>query len=241
TSLVSDVYTRIKEKLFLGISKLLIEDEDKSLLSDGMSGQLKEVLLNGFRKSISKRKISDPRHTFEATLRTRFSLVGIGAPIHVFLKDVAEAMHTKCIIPDDAAVANAIGAITGKIRSEKTAVITPNFTSSGVSGYTVNIWGAGRQFKVYEDAIDYARKAAVEEAQGTNNRKGAYDTEIRLNMIENKARPNATQGPGYNECGTRKKCKDCIGNSKNCQAESAEIILETAVTAVATGLPFRWE
>ncbi len=240
-ALSEEVYSKIKERLFLGISKLLIEDEDKTLLSDGMSGQLEEVLLNGFRKAISQKNNKGLKHTFEATLRTGFTLVGIGAPIHVFLRDVANAMHTKCVIPEEAAVANAIGAITGKIRTEKTAVITPEFTSSGVAGYTVNIWGTGRKFKVYEDAIEYARKAAFEEALETNDNKGAYDTEIHLNVVESKARPNATQGPGYNECGTREKCKDCIGNSKNCQAESSEIILETAVTAIATGNPFRWE
>ena len=240
-SLTSAVYSLIKEKLFIGISKLLIEDEDKSILSDGMSGQLRDVLLNGFRKAVSKNRANDRMHTFEATLKTGFSLVGIGAPIHIFLKDVAAAMQTRCIVPENAAVANAIGAITGKIRSEKTAVISPEYSSSGVSGYMVNIWGTGKRFKVYEDALEYAQKAASEEAMETNNKKGAHDTLVRIDISENKARPNATQGPGYNECGTKRKCQDCIGNSKNCQAESAEIIIETMVTAVAAGNPFRWE
>ena len=62
--------------------------------------------------------------------RLQFSLtrpiVGIGAPAHIFLPPVGDLLHTEVIIPEDAAVANAIGAITSSVKIEKQIRIKPN-------------------------------------------------------------------------------------------------------------------
>lgn len=235
-----DVYMRIQERLFLGISKILIEDEDKTLIGKGMSDQLKNILLHGFQKVMNVDITNNKPTAFEASIKTQFSLVGIGAPIHVFLNAVAKAMQTKCIIPKNAAVANAIGAITGKIRSEKKAVVIPHYTSSGISGFTVSSWGKGKHFEVYDEALKYAKLAAKSEALKENAEKGAYDTSVRVTVSEITAKPNATQN-GKTTCVTEEKCEDCIGNKDSCQSESCEIMLETTVTAVAAGKPFLWD
>lgn len=235
-TLISEVYKLVREGLFLGISKILIEDEDPSLLDDGMSGPLKSLLLNGFRKALGM--MGNGRiHNFESTISTDYSLVGIGAPIHVFIGDVAKAMKTKCIIPENAAVANAVGAITGKIRSERTATVTPQYTSSGISGFSVFAWGLRRQFKEYENALEWAREAASGAAMETNEKKGAVETTVSVSVKENTARPSATKGATPSVCGTREKCKGCIGNIEECSESDGEIMLDTIVSAVATGNP----
>ncbi|MBN2557939.1 MAG: hydantoinase/oxoprolinase family protein, partial [Clostridia bacterium] len=150
--IMDTVYEAIKERMFLNISKTLIEDEDRTLLKDGMSGQLRDVLLNGFRKARRTREGRPAEeHVFFSSLTTPFTLVGIGAPIHVFLRDVAAAMGTSCVIPENAHVANAIGAITGSIRTEKKVPVVPNYSSVGITGYSVFPGSGKADFKNYDE------------------------------------------------------------------------------------------
>lgn len=236
-TLTGRVYEAIKEKLFLKIAKTLIEDEDKSLLKDGLSGQLKEVLLNGFRKArgISKEQKAE-EHNFYSSLTTPFSLVGIGAPVHVFLKDVAKAMKTKCIIPEYAHVANAVGAITGSIRSEVVITVTPNNAPSGILSYTVFTNEGKTDFVDYEKAVSYARVHARDEAYNAAINKGAKNVNVSITIFENTAVASAA-GSSDVGCGTKEKCNKCPGNSTNCESSGNVILIETKVTGSAIGKP----
>ena len=236
-ALANDVYELIKEKLFLKIAKTLIEDEDKSLLKDGLSGQLVEVLLNGFRKA---RRITkggqDEEHNFCSNLTTPFSLIGIGAPAHVFLNDVAGAMETKCIIPGYAHVANAVGAITGSIRAEVVITVTPNYSPSGIFGYTVFTKDGKADFIDYEKAVVHASGHAQKEARKSALMKGGVNVTVNVSVMENSAVVSAAGSGGVN-CGTMEKCAGCPGNSYECEDLSNVILIETRLVASAVGKP----
>ena len=66
-------------------------------------------------------------------LRVEISLekpiVGIGAPVHLFLPKAAERLHAPWIIPPHADVANAIGAITGSVFIRRKVTITADETA----------------------------------------------------------------------------------------------------------------
>ncbi|MDX1358207.1 MAG: hydantoinase/oxoprolinase family protein [Clostridia bacterium] len=236
-SLVNDVYEMIKEKLFIKIAKTLIEDEDKSLLKDGLSEQLKSVLVNGFRKARKNAmgRIAE-EHNFYSGITTPFSLVGIGAPAHVFLPDVADAMKTECLIPEYAHVANAVGAITGSIRAESVITVNPNYSPSGVFGYTVFTKTGKADFIKYEKAVEHARDYAGTEAYDTAVSKGGKDIETSISVFENSAVVSAAGSGGVN-CGTLDKCKGCPGNSYECEETSNVILIETRIVATAVGKP----
>ena len=55
-------------------------------------------------------------------------VIGIGAPAHAFLPKAARLLNAEVIIPHDADVANAVGAITSHVRVTKTAWIRPDET-----------------------------------------------------------------------------------------------------------------
>ena len=235
--LLNNVYETIKEKLFLKIAKTLIEDEDRSLLKDGLSGQLKEVLLNGFRKA---RGIANGRpseeHNFYSSLTTPFALIGIGAPTHVFLKDVAEAMETKCVIPEYAHVANAVGAITGCIRAEVVISITPDYSASGIYGYTVFTKDGKASFIDYDMAVEHAKKHGRSEAYDSAVSKGGQDIDVSISVMENSAEVSAL-GAGGVKCGTMDKCTGCSGSSYDCEDSGNIVLIETKITASAAGKP----
>ncbi|MEZ5166208.1 MAG: hypothetical protein R2695_06850 [Acidimicrobiales bacterium] len=51
-------------------------------------------------------------------------LVGVGAPAPVYAPAVAGRLSTEAIVPDRAAVANAIGAVVGRVRVRRLVVVT---------------------------------------------------------------------------------------------------------------------
>ncbi len=63
---------------------------------------------------------------YRVRVKLRHPVIGIGAPVHCFLPQAAKLLETEAIIPPDADVANAIGAITSSVFVHKQARITPN-------------------------------------------------------------------------------------------------------------------
>ncbi len=49
---------------------------------------------------------------------TKGVLIGVGAPTHIFLPRVAEALGSQCILPEHAEVANALGAVLADVRAK---------------------------------------------------------------------------------------------------------------------------
>ena len=85
-------------------------------------------------------------------------LIGIGAPTHVFLPEVAKRLGMECVIPQDAAVANAVGAIVAGVNVHVTVSVRPDVEG----GFSVHGPGLAAHWDEYEDALDAAQKAAAE-------------------------------------------------------------------------------
>lgn len=112
------VYERISREIFCGVSRMLLEylspyyDRKK-----GESGDLEELL----RLQWENRNADAP--LFQCAFHTNARIVGIGGPIHLFLKDAALALGTDWEIPEHAPVANAVGAVTGQVRASAAATV----------------------------------------------------------------------------------------------------------------------
>ena len=111
----SFIYTKVKEKLYLNIVGVLLENEDKLFHFNDITPEYESLILKGFYE-----KTKDNIHF---NLFSKLSLVGVGAPIHIFLPEVASKLHTNCVIPENASVANAVGAVTGIIAVEEVVAI----------------------------------------------------------------------------------------------------------------------
>lgn len=98
-------------------------------------------------------------------------LVGLGASAPVYYPAIADMIGAESVIPQDADVANAIGAVVGHVRTAITVVVTSPeediFVASGAGAY--------EQFDEQEQAFTYAREKAREAATAAALRNGAMD------------------------------------------------------------------
>jgi hypothetical protein len=106
-------------------------------------------------------------------------LIGLGASAHVYYPAIAEMLDAESIIPSDAGVANAIGAVAGEI--SQTVVVTVTSPEDGV----FVISGGGDTTRMVGEAqtMDIARKRATDTALEHAIASGADEPVVHLNEV----------------------------------------------------------
>ncbi|WP_373500353.1 hydantoinase/oxoprolinase family protein, partial [Desulfococcus sp.] len=94
---------------------------------------------------------------YRVRIDLKHPIVGIGAPIHYFLPRAAELLGAKAVLPPDADVANAIGAITSDVVVKRHVRIIPD----QAGGFLIEGIPGTRQFRQFEAADEYARDRLV--------------------------------------------------------------------------------
>jgi len=184
-----EVYENMKEKLYISIVRLLLEKDDRQLVKDGISMQLYSLMVSSFHKARNIQTGAGGKNDFMlCSFSTKAKLVGIGAPIHIFLPDVARCLDTDYVIPENAGVANAVGAITGNVSVEETVVIRPRTIAAvGNIGYYCYSSVEREKFTKYEDAVDWAKAHAESSACRIAKERGADAVEILVDIFKNEA------------------------------------------------------
>jgi len=204
--LVNSVNVQMLKKLYFNIVKLLIENERGDILKDGATKQFYDMVMLGFESGES----------LKCNFSTNFSLVGIGAPIHIYLPDVAKILGTKCIIPENASVANAIGAITGNIVVEEEIIIRPIYEVYGISQYMCYSSIGNQSFNNYDDALEWAKIEAVKIAKENAHARGSGKVSIITDINSNSATLSGIYASDNDE-------------------DANKLLIETSVTARAIG------
>jgi len=122
-----------------------------------------------------------PTHPqLETSIRLRQPIIGIGAPAGIFLKDVADALHTDLVLPDHHQVANAVGAIAGSVMVTEEILVYPRLSGDGleVLGYYVQTSDQRQEFEETGDALAHARILSQERALGAALRSGADNPQV---------------------------------------------------------------
>lgn len=183
-----EVYDAVRKKLYENIVRVLLTDKYPHLGKQGLDEQLRFLIDRGWQE----------RHTpdmpfFGISTTTSAALVGIGAPTHLFLPEVAKALGTRCHIPQHAAVANAMGAVLADISASAHVEISPHYTSIGISGFAVLAPDGPQNFETLEEASDAAIQAALQAAEAEARRRGALG---RLSVQTNLTPKTALTGGG---------------------------------------------
>ncbi len=110
-------------------------------------------------------------------------VIGLGASAPVYYPDVARMLGAEADIPEHADVANAIGAVVGRVEIRREVTILT--TEEG--GYRVQGTDAPKDFARRDDALQYARDFLMEQAAREAREAGADDIECREHYDENTA------------------------------------------------------
>jgi len=115
---------------------------------------------------------------FRVAVRLRRPIIGLGAPVHLFLPQAAALLGTEAVIPPHADVANAIGAITSGVVVSKQAQIRPN----AVGGFAVHGLPGARSFARFAEAHAYAVAELERVVQGLGRAAGAADGRVEVGV-----------------------------------------------------------
>ena len=164
-----EIYELAERKLYQNIARVLLIQRYPALQKDGLGPQL-EALVS---ESWQRRGQADRDPLFELRFETAATLIGIGAPTHLFLPPVAEALGARCVIPEHAGVANAVGAVLAEVSATETVEVAPVYSTGGVTGYTVHTDAGSEEFEKPEPAAKAAERAARRQAEAEARRRGA--------------------------------------------------------------------
>lgn len=169
------IYTEIEHRIFLGVSQMLLEYANpyfhKNGLDEGIQGMLEMQW---------KKRKKAPAGLLRFGCYTPATLIGIGGPIHLFLKGAADALHAPCVIPDHAPTANAVGAVTGQITASVSGEVRIDHREAETAVFKVLIPGMEtRSFEEEQDAAAYCLACVRAEAERRVRAQGAVG-EIRV-------------------------------------------------------------
>lgn len=181
--LCDEVYGLVKRRLFENVARVLIEARYPEICRGGLDGQLRALIARRWER----RDQADDAAFCALRLDVGAALIGIGAPTHIFLPEVAQALGTRCVISEHSGVANAIGAVVADINARASVEIRADYAFGGLEGYSIHAPGVHESFDEYEQALDAARTVAEQAAVAEARRRGALgelsvDVQVRTHV-----------------------------------------------------------
>lgn len=107
-------------------------------------------------------------------------VIGLGASAESYYPDIAALLGAECIVPRHAEVANAVGAVAGRIQIERTLVIT----APQPGAYRVHTAESPGDFTELDAAKAFALEALRDQVIGEAQAAGAADIETRIDYEE---------------------------------------------------------
>jgi N-methylhydantoinase A/oxoprolinase/acetone carboxylase beta subunit len=173
------------EDLLEELSRLFEERLAKELLNKQIA---KDVDVDAEGDSALSRHLmacilSGKGDAYSIVARLAHPVVGIGAPVHHFLPGAGGKLHAKVLVPEDADVANAIGAVASRVMIRQKASIRPDasggFVVEGIEGC-----------RAFEDigraevwALDRLKTRVQTMGRAAGTRRRTVEVEIRDRIV----------------------------------------------------------
>ena len=125
---------------------------------------------------LMQRGLARPGGTVRVETGLAVPVVGLGASAAAYYPAVGRALRTHMILPDDGAVANAIGAVVGRVTVRKSGTIT----SPGEGLYRVHLPGGLEDFADQHAALGRLETVLQNAADTDARAAGAQDIELRV-------------------------------------------------------------
>ena len=152
-----EMNTMAEHLLDMGIERLTLELL-KRQLDDEIGLEPEALHTCAVCKTLIDNLLSGGNDQYAVRINLKRPVVGIGAPVHFFLPRAAEVLGAEAILPADADVANAIGAITSDVVVKRQVRII----ADQEGGFLIEGLAGARHFQRFDDADSAARSAAAE-------------------------------------------------------------------------------
>lgn len=181
--LCENVYDAVKKKLYCNLVRILLCEQFPHYKKEGCGEGLAKLIEQGWEEA------KNPHSgVVDIGFSTSFALIGIGAPIHIFLPDVARAFKTRCVVPQNASVANALGAVVGNIAATCTVEVVPDYAVEGIRGYVVHGEDKNMVYASQAEAIEAAKAEAERMAISQAQKRGAKgDLMVSVEAVDSNA------------------------------------------------------
>ncbi|MBR5731414.1 MAG: hypothetical protein IKX89_05665, partial [Firmicutes bacterium] len=178
--LADEAYERVEAKMFSDIIEMGLRQAHPSFFKGEPDAQLRYLIDDAWNNRNSKED-----RILGTSFFSGYTLIGIGAPTHLFLPEAAKALGADYILPENAEVANAIGALNAKISSTARVNITARFSPDlGASMFIVNDPDGSFVAEDLKDAVKKAKKAAEKAAKKEAIARGATGKIVVSSHIE---------------------------------------------------------
>ncbi len=164
------------------IVSTMVEEAVVFLARQDVTLRLPEEFDGNWGRWFFEEGLAEKNNYLSVNISSRFPIIGIGAPANIFVKKVADILHTRFILPSHPHVANAVGAVAGSVIVEKEAIIYVQETK-GKRAFIVRFEGETTSFKDSEDAFVYAEKMAVRAARFGANEAGAINPQVQVQRL----------------------------------------------------------
>jgi N-methylhydantoinase A/oxoprolinase/acetone carboxylase beta subunit len=155
------VYDMVKRKLYRNIVRILLQDRYPKFLDRDLGADLELMIEEAWNTTIE----NPSARILLPVFQTPLTLVGIGAPVHHFLPDVAKALSADWEIPRNADVVNAIGAIVSRVETVSRVKVRTNEAGRyQVYGMYENFTTLNKE-QALANAREQSERAACEEAR----------------------------------------------------------------------------
>ncbi len=146
------VYHLVQKRLYCNLVRILLQVGHREFADKDMERQMQALIELSFENKTNalSGKTASPKLLMDFS--TPLTLVGVGAPAHIFLPQAAKLLGTRAVIPPYAHVANAIGAVAGNVSVTLECELVPVYTTAGIDSYDVFCGEEKQHFKEYEDA-----------------------------------------------------------------------------------------
>jgi len=148
------------------------------LLKKQLDGQVDPDTLDGapFAEALIENALSGGSDGCHVRIRIKRPIIGIGTPVHCFLPEAAKLLETEAVIPPDADVANAVGAITSNVCIRKRVRLAPNDQGRyGLCGVPDSPW-----FVSFAEAHDYAVAHLTEAVRKQARHAGTSESSVEI-------------------------------------------------------------
>ncbi len=174
------VYDQVTRRMYKNLGRILLAQQypkKKELFADANI----EIMLDFFYEQ-AKMRMNGSEEELDAglSLTTDLPLIGVGAPIHVFLPRVAQLLGTRVIIPQYSEVTNALGAIACKTIASAELIVKAEYKGMLFSGFSVFSKGKKYLFADYEKAEEFGKEVLTEIIRQKALLQGIADPEIEI-------------------------------------------------------------